>query len=326
LYKKQHYHVESIEETNINVRGVSPGPRRIKKTRVSYTPRSTSPLPARRSIEKTVASEHPRRRDPAEFDFEDEMKSMPQTNFRRPPKFSETNWSESRQRSRTPVRSSETRSNNNQEYQNLINQHQNNQDFDSLNFSNILKDQNDINFLRKNLFGRKTEFHRLFQSSRDGLHAHTFHKKCDNRGPTLCLVKSKTNNKIFGGFAEYSWNEELNQPDPNQNKFKQSFLFSLKDRNVLHLTGKNDQRALCYSPTRGPVFGKFNMVSNNGTYYTYDLCVNLKTDDNKPVYSCSQVGTTFGPVHRPINNFDSTFLAGNNYFEIEELEVYQVKF
>ena len=198
--------------------------------------------------------------------------------------------------------------------------------FDSLNFSNILSEENDINFLRKNLFGRKAEFHRLYQSSRDGFYAQTFHKKCDNRGPTLCLIKSKTNDKVFGGFAEASWNEDLNQPDHDLPKFNKSFLFSLKDRNLFHLTGKNDNRALFYSPKRGPIFGKFNVVSNDKTYYTYDLCVNLKSDEKKASYSCSQIGMTYGPVHRPIENFDSTFLAGTNYFEIAELEVYQVKF
>ena len=78
LYKKNQFHIESVEETNINVRGISPGPRRIKKTRVSYTPGGRSPAPHRRkSISKTIQSEH--QRDYNDFDFEPEELRTPRT-------------------------------------------------------------------------------------------------------------------------------------------------------------------------------------------------------------------------------------------------------
>ena len=44
----------------------------------------------------------------------------------------------------------------------------------------------------------------LFRGSRDGFQAETFHSKCDNKGPTVTVVKS--GNYIFGGFTEISWN------------------------------------------------------------------------------------------------------------------------
>ena len=43
----------------------------------------------------------------------------------------------------------------------------------------------------------------LFRASRDGFKATIFHSKCDNKGPTVTIVKSGDN--IFGGFAEESW-------------------------------------------------------------------------------------------------------------------------
>ena len=43
----------------------------------------------------------------------------------------------------------------------------------------------------------------LFQASRDGFSAETFHSKCDNKGPTVTIVQSGDN--IFGGFTEKSW-------------------------------------------------------------------------------------------------------------------------
>lgn len=326
LYKKKQFQIQSVEETSIEVRGVSPGPRKIKKTRVSYTTAEPPVPPRRKSVVKTIQSEHQPDREFTDFDFEQETVKSSRIDKGHRKKFSQMNFSGSRGRSRTPVRHSEHVVKNNEEYSELLRARQGPQDFDSLNFSNILKLENDMHFLRNHLFGKKVVFHRLYQASKDGFDVSTFHKKCDNRGPTLCLVRSKSNQRVFGGFAEQAWTPDLNDSSTENSIFKRSFLFTLKDRNILHLTGRNDSRALCYSEKRGPLFGKFNVLSGDRTYYTYDLCINLMVDGSKPNYSCSQVGTTFGPVHRPIQGFCSSFLAGDNYFEIDELEVFQVQF
>ena len=38
---------------------------------------------------------------------------------------------------------------------------------------------------------------------RDGWVASTFDSKCDNRGPTVIIIK--VNNYIFGGYTDVSW-------------------------------------------------------------------------------------------------------------------------
>ena len=43
----------------------------------------------------------------------------------------------------------------------------------------------------------------LFRASRDGFTNEAFHSRCDNKGPTITIVKSGRN--IFGGFTELSW-------------------------------------------------------------------------------------------------------------------------
>ena len=43
----------------------------------------------------------------------------------------------------------------------------------------------------------------LFRVSRYGFTAQAFHANCDEKGPTVTIVKSESN--IFGGFAENSW-------------------------------------------------------------------------------------------------------------------------
>ena len=47
------------------------------------------------------------------------------------------------------------------------------------------------------------KWHLLFRASRDGFTTQAFHTKCDNKGPTVTIVKSGKN--IFGGFTENSW-------------------------------------------------------------------------------------------------------------------------
>ncbi|CAH3128269.1 unnamed protein product [Pocillopora meandrina] len=43
----------------------------------------------------------------------------------------------------------------------------------------------------------------LMRASQEGFQAKTFHSKCDDKGPTVTIVKS--GNNIFGGFTETSW-------------------------------------------------------------------------------------------------------------------------
>ena len=47
------------------------------------------------------------------------------------------------------------------------------------------------------------EWRLLFRATRDGFVSETFHSKCDNKGPTVTVVKS--GGYIFGGFTENSW-------------------------------------------------------------------------------------------------------------------------
>ena len=43
----------------------------------------------------------------------------------------------------------------------------------------------------------------LYRASRDGWTASNFHSYCDNKGPTVTVVKS--GNYIFGGYTDTSW-------------------------------------------------------------------------------------------------------------------------
>ena len=51
------------------------------------------------------------------------------------------------------------------------------------------------------------EWRLLFRASQDDFATETFHSKCDNKGPTVTIVKS--GNNIFGGFTEISWDSKF---------------------------------------------------------------------------------------------------------------------
>ena len=42
-----------------------------------------------------------------------------------------------------------------------------------------------------------------YRASRDGWEAKDFHSNCDNKGPTVTVVKA--NDNIFGGFTDQNW-------------------------------------------------------------------------------------------------------------------------
>ena len=62
--------------------------------------------------------------------------------------------------------------------------------------------------LEEQLIKPRTSFVLIYCASRDGWEASRFHANCDNKGPTVTVVKSRNNN-IFGGYTEQSWDGEF---------------------------------------------------------------------------------------------------------------------
>ena len=76
--------------------------------------------------------------------------------------------------------------------------------------SNILSDEHkDIlvnRWLTDQLKSPHSTFVLLYRASRDGWSSTTFHARCDERGPTVVVVKSV--DYLFGGFTEQSWDSK----------------------------------------------------------------------------------------------------------------------
>ena len=80
-----------------------------------------------------------------------------------------------------------------------------------------------INWIKEKINKNEIKFQKIFVMSVNGDSSKDFHKYCDNKGPTLTIVKT-TQNKIFGGFAPLNWvTKDKNTKDNNE----YTILFSL---------------------------------------------------------------------------------------------------
>jgi len=112
----------------------------------------------------------------------------------------------------------------------------------------------------------------IYRATRDGTLSKNFHEKCDNKGPTISLIKNEKGN-IFGGFSSISWTSQGNNKSaPNSFLFTLSNIygtnptkFQLKDNNYTWAIYDN----LDYGPTFGGEFDLYvsNDFSNNNNSY-----------------------------------------------------------
>ena len=169
----------------------------------------------------------------------------------------------------------------------------------SINNSNVVRND-EIEMLKKWINEtnyEKVNFRLLYRSSKDGKRSKIFHLNCDNRGPTITLVKT-TDGKRFGGFTTLNWDINGNNKPNDVN----AFLFSLNTKKKLT---NNDANYITYCHSScGPTFGHghdFYIADNHSG------CI-----DNTPY--------AFGK-NEGVSQYS---LAGKRDFVPEEVEVYSV--
>ncbi|XP_067047341.1 uncharacterized protein [Acropora muricata] len=140
-----------------------------------------------------------------------------------------------------------------------------------------------------------------WRASLHGWAVRTFHSLCDNKGPTVTIVKD-TNNNIFGGYTSIPWrSENLYKNDPK------AFLFSLK--NPTH------------NPRKLPQLDRWTSVDDNAncgpTFGNHDLYIADSANMNR--HSHEMLGRTY-TVPSGVR-FDP-FLTGNTNFRANEIETF----
>ena len=94
----------------------------------------------------------------------------------------------------------------------------------------------------------------LYRGTRDGTTSNTFHNKCDNQGPTLCLFKNEKGN-IFGGYTSISWtnsHETIYKSDPYSFIFTLTNIHNTEPTKFTNMDQKENIRHYIYN---GPTFG-----------------------------------------------------------------------
>eukprot|EP00331_Platyophrya_macrostoma_P008247 CAMPEP_0176421748 /NCGR_PEP_ID=MMETSP0127-20121128/9351_1 /TAXON_ID=938130 /ORGANISM="Platyophrya macrostoma, Strain WH" /LENGTH=605 /DNA_ID=CAMNT_0017802523 /DNA_START=84 /DNA_END=1901 /DNA_ORIENTATION=+ len=174
--------------------------------------------------------------------------------------------------------------------------------------SKILKDPRDVEMLRKWISPKgKVQFRLLYQGSRDGFGAATFHQKCDNYNDTITLVKSKTYNKIFGGYSNETWNNASNYKTSNK-----SFIFSITEKQKYALKANMTTYSTYGYAPYGPTFG------GGHDFMIADNC-NVSTTNYSNFGHSYENGEVNG-------SYSQSKLAGAYNFLVEEIEVYHIDF
>jgi hypothetical protein len=111
------------------------------------------------------------------------------------------------------------------------------------------------------------EFQLLTRGSRDGFTGEVFHKMCDNKGPTITILKLKNEASILGGYNPLNWDKGKHGKDE---KTSDSFIFSL-DREIILSRVQNYDRAIFHDSDDGPIFLDLQLIdtfnATNGVYF-----------------------------------------------------------
>ena len=119
--------------------------------------------------------------------------------------------------------------------------------------STIIKDDFDkensiIKWIKEKVNKNEIKFELIFKMKENGNDSDDFHKFCDNKGPTLILIKT-TKNRIFGGFTPLEWNKNKSYLTDESGK---TFIFSLDLMKKYDMIDKGNKAIL---NNEGPWFG-----------------------------------------------------------------------
>jgi len=104
-----------------------------------------------------------------------------------------------------------------------------------------------FNYARINGDTEVTEAISIFRASRDGWHADDFHRLCDDRGATLCLVQSDEN-YMSAGFTSIAWASPEKATDVED---ASACVFALTDKMQVFKTN-NPEQAVWHRRDYGP--------------------------------------------------------------------------
>jgi hypothetical protein len=153
---------------------------------------------------------------------------------------------------------------------------------------------------------KQISYRLLYRKSKDGDQAINFHQKCDGVPKTISIFETVKGRK-FGGYIDKAWssnggwikNDEL------------CFIFSVDLMKIYNPVNGMDK--YYFHKNYGPNFSEFGLYNHIVGKNSFILSVNLKNKDDANKYFSGF-------------NQDFELNGGENKFQIQELEVYQVIF
>ena len=134
----------------------------------------------------------------------------------------------------------------------------------------------------------------LYRGSEQGFTAKRFHELCDDKGPTLAVIKG--NNQVFGLFTELSWSAHKAHGHTEKTS---TFRYHFKD-------GQLHKYPHLFGP---PILSSGVKLLVAGGFSILDKC--HQTDQNYAI------------AKRKYQQAN-TYLAGTNLFRVQELEIYKI--
>ena len=161
---------------------------------------------------------------------------------------------------------------------------------------------NSLKTLLTSWINTNLEYGLLYKGSVDGFESTSFHLKCDNKGPTLVIMKTSFD-KVIGGFTTLNWTTPQNSGIFYKDNSGKSFLFSLTLKEKYNLRSTTNL-AICCNGNYGPIFGNYDLL----------------TVSQANQYNCGNydVGTCYD-----YNGSKENFYGGVPY-KLKEIEVYSV--
>jgi len=174
-----------------------------------------------------------------------------------------------------------------------------------------------INWLPKKYQNRKLKM--IFRASKKGFASNAFHAKCDNRAPTLTVVKAKSGN-VFGGFTTVPWGMSNSY---RMDKYAFIFLLRKKEsRKKKKEKAPKKKKKGDEPPVKWKVTNNSNAVYHGSAYgptfgggFDFYLCSNCDNTGS----SYANAGSSYACPR------DQNLLAGSYNFLVADYEVYELK-
>jgi hypothetical protein len=171
-------------------------------------------------------------------------------------------------------------------------------------FASWIEKKNSSYYNEKNI---PYKFNLLYRASRDGNTDAEFHKKCDNKGPTIVIAKIINSEQIVGGYNPLDW-----KPVYSYN----GYFKSTKDSFIFSFTNRYDLQTAKVSYPNNVYQYQYSIYCGQGYAPTFgggwDLYCPYNGGDCKNNISWTSVPRTYSEIDIPSS------------FHINDYEVFQV--